>query len=253
MKKILLFVNGKLGLRIIDLLLDHPDIAIVGAVVNAPEKRNSDYITQLLELSPSLQLFVYSENLWEQSEFNEILNDADLGVSVLFGHVIPTKVLEFFGSNIMNLHPSLLPLGRGADPIAWGIIENYRQGVSIHVLEEKLDSGPIISQSEITVTFGMNSGDVYELAMNELTKLFHEFIVNWPVQIKTEPQKGRSSYHQASELQALRVELSKGNHDIERALRIIQALTFADERTARLRLANGELWEVSITMSRIED
>lgn len=253
MKRILLFINGKLGLEIINFLSSQTDIAIVGVVANAPEKRASNYISQLRELSPFLRLFEYDENLWERSEFQEILDETDLAVSALFGHVIPSKVVKFFGSNIVNLHPSLLPLGRGADPIPWAIIENNRQGVSIHVLEEKIDTGPIISRSEIATTFGMTAGDIYELAMDELVRNFQEFIKEWPTHKKPEPQEGKSSYHQASELQTLRVEFSQGKFDLERSLRMIQALTFADGRTARIRLSNGELWEISLSMSRIED
>jgi len=253
MNKILLFVNGKLGLKLINFLASQTETEVAGVVVNGPEKRKSNYISQLLEISPSLRLFEYSENLWEQSEFQEILDETDLAVSALFGHVIPSKVVKFFGTNIINLHPSLLPVGRGADPIAWAIIENNRQGVSIHVLEEKLDSGPIISQSEIATTFGMTAGEIYDLAMDELARHFQEFIDMWPAQIKSDPQEGKSSYHQASELQALRAKVSEGDSDLERSLRTIQALTFADGRAARLRLSNGELWEVSLTMSRIED
>jgi len=253
MNKILLFVNGKLGLKLINFLASETETEVAGVVVNGPEKRTSNYISQLLEISPSLRLFEYSENLWEQSEFQEILDKTDLAVSALFGHVIPSKVINFFGTNIINLHPSLLPVGRGADPIAWAIIENNRQGVSIHVLEEKLDSGPIISQSEIATTFGMTAGEIYDLAMDELARHFQEFIDMWPAQIKSDPQEGKSSYHQASELQALRAKVSEGDSDLERSLRTIQALTFADGRAARLRLSNGELWEVSLTMSRIED
>jgi methionyl-tRNA formyltransferase len=253
MSNILLFINGKLGLKIVKFLASQTKVQIVGIVVNAPDKRSPNYIPQLMELSPSLQLFVYSEHLWEQADFQDVLGDTNLAVSALFGHLIPSKVIDFFGTNIVNLHPSLLPLGRGADPIAWAIIENNQQGVSIHVLEEKLDSGPIISQSQIATTFGMSAGDIYELAMDELERLFHEFIANWPAQTESEPQKGLSSYHQASELQAIRTELCQSGPDLERSLRVIQALTFADGRAARLRLDNGELWEVSLKLSRIED
>ena len=253
MKRILLFVNGNLGLEIINFLSSQTDISIVGVVVNCPEKRTSNYISQLQELAPSLRLFDYGENLWDQSEFQEILDETDLAVSALFGHIIPSKVVKFFGSNIINLHPSLLPLGRGADPIPWAIIENNRQGVSIHVMEEKLDTGPIISQSEIATTFGMTAGDIYVLAMDELVRNFQEFIKGWPTHEKPKPQEGKSSYRQASELQTLRAKLSQGNIDLERSLRTIQALTFTDGRTARLRLSNGELWEISLSMSRVED
>jgi methionyl-tRNA formyltransferase len=251
--KVLLFVNGGLGLKVINILETRTNIAIVGVVVNSPEKRNSNYISQLFELSPTLRLFEYTEDLWKQSEFQDVLNESNLAVSALFGHIIPSEIVKFFGLNIFNLHPSLLPLGRGADPIPWAIIENIRQGVTIHIVEEKLDSGPIISQSEIMVTFGQTAGEIYELAIEELVRLFQEFIENWPNIIKIESQSGASRCHNSSELRALRIKLIQGDEEIEHSLRVIQALTFSDGRTARLGLSNGELWDVSLSMIRVEE
>ena len=253
MSKALLFVNGGLGLKVIHILSSSTKITIAGVVINAPEKRNPNYISQLREVYPTLSLFEYAEDLWKKAEFQEVLSESKLAVSALFGHLIPSDVLEFFGSNILNLHPSLLPLGRGADPIAWGVIENYRQGATVHVIQEKLDSGPIIYQSEIKVAFGQTAGEIYELAIEELARLFQKFVENWPRPIELVSQKGASSYHKSADLEALRNRLMQGNEVIEYSLRVIQALTFADGRAARLRLSNGELWDVSLSMSRVEE
>ena len=101
---ILLFVNGKLGLKIVRILASQTEIKVAGVVVNSKEKRTPNYISQLLELSPSLRLFEYSKNLWEQSEFQETLNETNLAVSALFGHIIPSKVVKIFGL-LKSLNP----------------------------------------------------------------------------------------------------------------------------------------------------
>jgi methionyl-tRNA formyltransferase len=251
MKRVLLFINGKLGLEVTNYLLSQPDIEITGVVVNHYKKRTESYTSQLFDLSASIRLFTYSENLHEQLEFKEVLNASELAVSALFGHIIPESLVSSFGVNFINLHPSLLPLGRGADPIPWAIIENQRQGVSIHVLEKKLDSGPIISQSEIEVTLAMTAGDIYELAMVELLRLFKEFIKSWPNGTILRPQVGESSFHETAELHNLREKLASGSTELEKSLRILQALTFADGRAPRLRLTDGELWEILISMSKV--
>ena len=253
MTRTLLFLNGSLGLNIIQFLCLQSEIEITGVIVNEREKRASTYVPRIIELLPSVQIFEYSQNLWEQSEFRNILNEANLAVSALFGHMIPSKVVKKFRSNIINLHPSLLPLGRGADPIPWAIIENEKQGVSIHIVEDKLDSGRIISQSEISVVNSMTAGEIYELAMDELLTLFKEFIAFWPGQMDSEAQEGKSSYHRACELQTLRDQLSQGDGEIERSVRVIQALTYSDGRAARLRFSNGELWEISLSMYKVEE
>lgn len=253
MKKILLFVNGQLGLKVIEFVNQQPNFEISGVVLNAPEKRSCTLLPDLLLEYPTLRFFEFSENLWVQKELQDAIKVSDLAASVLFGHHIPVDVIQHFGSNIVNLHPSLLPIGRGSDPIAWALIENEKQGVTIHVVEAGLDSGPIVGQRELGATFDLSAGDIYGLAMCELFKLFKEYIQKWPTEIKYLPQEGRVSFHKTSELAALRSSLGHGSAEVEHSLRVIQALTFSDGRRARLRLANGELWEISLSMTRVED
>ncbi len=253
MNKIILFVNGQLGLRVIEFVNQHPSFEISGVVLNAPEKRSSTLLPSLLFEYPTLNFFEFSENLWAQKQFEDVIKVSDLAVSALFGHLIPSDVIEHFGSNIVNLHPSLLPIGRGSDPIAWALIENQKQGATIHVVEASLDSGPIVAQREVKAAFDLSAGDIYGLAMDELFKLFKEFIQRWPTEIEYLPQEGPTSFHHSSELASLRSNLAHGSAEVEHSLRVIQALTFSDGRSARLRLTNGELWEISLSMARVEE
>ena len=253
MTRVILFVNGKLGLNITRYLEAQHEFEIAGVVVNAPQKRATNYISEMLEISPSLQIFEHTENIWNEPKLKNVIKSSNVAVSALFGHLIPAEVVKFFGSNLVNLHPSLLPIGRGADPIAWAIIEQKKQGVTIHVVEEGLDSGPVICQSEIPSDFGMNAGEIYELAMHELERLFIGLLANWPKRVNPEKQVGEPTLHQARELKALRAKVLQGDLNLEHTLRMIQALTFSDGRTPKLRLSNGELWEISLKMSKVEE
>ena len=73
--------------------------------------------------------------------------EADLGVLAAYGEIIPETVLKNFKYGILNLHPSLLPLFRGASPVQGAIASGATEtGVSIIKLDAKLDHGPILSQ-----------------------------------------------------------------------------------------------------------
>ncbi len=253
MKKVILFVNGQFGLRVVEYVNQQPDFVILGLVLNSPKKRSSNIFSELLLRYPTIRIFEYSKKLWEETQFENAIKESELAVSALFGHRIPISVIEHFGLNIVNLHPSLLPIGRGSDPIAWALLEKQKQGVTIHVVEPSLDSGPIIAQSEIVTTFDLTAGEIYELALEELFRLFEEFIQKWPAGIKHVPQGGPVSYHSKTELDLLRRRLASGSAEVEQSLRVIQALTFSDGRTAQLRLTNGELWAISLSMARVEE
>ena len=73
--------------------------------------------------------------------------EADLGVLVAYGEIIPEAVIKNFKYGILNVHPSLLPQFRGASPVQAAIASGETQtGVTIIKLDSKLDHGPILSQ-----------------------------------------------------------------------------------------------------------
>lgn len=73
------------------------------------------------------------------------------GVLASFGVLIPSSVLEAFEpEGILNIHPSLLPLYRGASPIESAILNGDSTfGVSLMKLAPKMDAGPIYGQATI--------------------------------------------------------------------------------------------------------
>lgn len=74
-----------------------------------------------------------------------------IGVLASFGVLIPSSVLEAFEpEGILNIHPSLLPLYRGASPIESAILNGDTNfGVSVMKLAKTMDAGPIYSQATL--------------------------------------------------------------------------------------------------------
>ncbi len=76
--------------------------------------------------------------------------EADVYVVVAYGRFIPTELLLAPRLGVVNIHPSLLPRHRGPSPVATAILENDKStGVSIMLLDEGMDTGPILAQSEL--------------------------------------------------------------------------------------------------------
>jgi methionyl-tRNA formyltransferase len=72
---------------------------------------------------------------------------AELYIVAAYGKIIPSSILSIPKYGTLNVHPSLLPRLRGASPIRSAILENeYPTGVTIMVLTEGLDEGPIVAQ-----------------------------------------------------------------------------------------------------------
>lgn len=73
----------------------------------------------------------------------------DLCVVAAYGKILPPPLLTLPRRGILNVHPSLLPKFRGPSPIETAILtDNKDTGVSIILLDEKPDHGPIVAQKK---------------------------------------------------------------------------------------------------------
>ena len=71
----------------------------------------------------------------------------DMVVVVAYGRLLPTEVLNLPRFGCLNLHPSLLPRHRGPSPVAGAILAgDETTGVTVMLLDEGMDTGPIIAQ-----------------------------------------------------------------------------------------------------------
>lgn len=257
MRKISLFINGDLGLRILEYFISRNDCEIELVVTNSATKRKTDYLNQINQrkskIAKPLVFEEFRENLWEDIAFTRAYENSTHALSIFFGHIIPSKLLNKPSGRVLNLHPSLLPLGRGADPIAWSIINGEKQGVSIHEISSELDKGRIVFQKEIESDLSFSAGQVYQIATEVLWEGFNQIVDDWLndelVQVDQAPG---GTYHHSRELIDLRRSLLEGDPEIEKFIRTINALNFADGRQAIIRDAQGRIWQAEINLKEVE-
>ncbi len=73
-----------------------------------------------------------------------------------FSLLLPRVLLDMPRFGCVNVHPSLLPANRGPVPLFWTFREGHAStGVTVHCMDEKLDSGAILAQDVIEVSDGM--------------------------------------------------------------------------------------------------
>lgn len=76
----------------------------------------------------------------------------DVFVVAAYGKILPKSLLDIPRKGAVNMHPSLLPRLRGPSPIRSAILEDEKSvGVSIMLLDEQMDHGPLLGQRQITV------------------------------------------------------------------------------------------------------
>lgn len=86
-------------------------------------------------------------------DFDDILKlNPDIIVTCAYGQIIPKDILDYPKYGCINVHASLLPKLRGGAPIHKAIIDGYlKTGITIMYMDEKMDSGDIISQAETEI------------------------------------------------------------------------------------------------------
>lgn len=256
MKKVMLFINGSLGAAILDFLLARQDTVIHAVVVNSWTKTSENFInlisTKISETNREIKLYQYSGELWESQDFLEKLHETGYGISALFSHIFPKEIICKFDGNLINLHPSLLPIGRGADPVFWSIIEGNPQGASIHRIDRHIDTGEILVQEQIDIHSWLNSGQVYTLVIDKLYELFTNFYPNWTESTPSTPQVGPGSYHESRELSEIKSRVIDASGVLFQQLNMIQALTYSDGTRAKIVLPNQQVYEISLNLKRIE-
>lgn len=89
--------------------------------------------------------------------------EPDLVVCAGFMRILPPNVVNALSPRIINTHPALLPLYPGAhavrDALAAGATET---GVTVHVIDTGVDTGPIIAQERLTVHRGESESALHE-------------------------------------------------------------------------------------------
>jgi len=88
---------------------------------------------------------------------------AQCAVVVAYGKILPRSFLDAFPLGALNVHASLLPRHRGAAPIHRAILAGDEStGVSIMLLDEGMDTGPVLSQGEIPIEANDTLGTMHD-------------------------------------------------------------------------------------------
>jgi methionyl-tRNA formyltransferase len=87
--------------------------------------------------------------------------EPDLAVVVAFGQIFRTELLRLPRLGCVNLHGSLLPRHRGAAPVQAALLAgDSTTGVSTMLMDEGLDTGPVLLQREVAIAPGENAGEL---------------------------------------------------------------------------------------------
>lgn len=174
--KVVLFANNRVGWRVAE-ALRRSGAEVVAAVIHPPERRK--YGEEIVAATGLPRDRVLDGSRLGDPELLAKLAslEPDIGVSALFGYLLRPPVLALFRHGCVNVHPSLLPWNRGAHPNVWSIVEGTPAGVTMHHVDEGVDTGDIIAQREVPVEPFDTGQSLYTRLEEACVELFGE---TWP-------------------------------------------------------------------------
>lgn len=151
--KTVFFGTHEFAATILQGLLDS-DIVSVEMVFTQPDRKTGR--KQIMEESPVKKLAKKYNIPVEQPDslknFQYPISNIQLAVVAQYGLIIPKIIIESFHRGMINVHGSLLPKYRGASPIQMALVNGEKTtGVTIMLMDEKMDHGPILSEQKIAI------------------------------------------------------------------------------------------------------
>ena len=172
----------------------------------------------------------------------------DLLVVVAFGQILKKPLLESSRWGAVNIHASLLPRYRGAAPIHWAIFNDEAvTGLTAMVMDEGLDTGPILLQREVTVGREETAGELHDrlsvLAGDLLLKTLKGLAEN---RLREEPQDhARATYAPKIDRRMSLIKWSRSAREISAHIRAL------DPWPGALTMLAGK--EIKLFAARVAD
>lgn len=179
--------------------------------------------------------------------------NADLIIAAAYGQIIPNQILEIVNPRLgrtkfgaLNIHPSLLPKYRGASPIQTAILNGDKEtGITIILMDEKIDHGPIVSSSKFQVsslklTYNELSEKLADLGADLLIKTLPNWIEG---KIKPQPQDhSKATFTKIIKKEDGKIDWNKSAEEIERMIRALDPWpgTFAFWNNKQLKMLKAD-------------
>ena len=90
--------------------------------------------------------------------------------------ILSKDIIKEYPKKIVNCHGALLPWNRGSHPNLWSVIEDTPKGGTIHIIDENIDMGEVITQKEIHLDENETLSSSYWVIRDLLENMF---ITNW--------------------------------------------------------------------------
>ena len=122
--------------------------------------------------------YLRHKNVNEDEFIKEIEKyDADINVSMSFNQILKKKIINLAPKKFINCHAGALPFYRGRNILNWAIINGEKKfGVTVHYVDEGIDTGDIILQKFAPIDINDRYGDLLKKAYTLCADTLYEVL-----------------------------------------------------------------------------
>lgn len=153
---------------VVMLICDKPKAHVIG--------KAASFGTETVVLDPN----TFPNKVAYEKEIITKLKRANVQWIALAGYmrIVGDTLLEAYEGKIVNVHPSLLPSFPGKDAVGQAIEKGVKvSGVTIHYVDEGVDTGPIIAQEPVTV-FPNDTSESLQKRIQQVEHVMYTRIIN---------------------------------------------------------------------------
>ena len=172
--KIGYFADGPWSHKAFTLLQDDPSIEIAFIVPRIDTKDDTlKKLAQQHEIDYLVGASINTDTFYKLAhQYN-----CDLFVSMSFNQIFKSKITSLPPLQTINCHAGKLPFYRGRNILNWALINDEKEfGITVHFVDEGIDTGDIIVQECFPITDEDNYGSLLETAYEECARLLFEAI-----------------------------------------------------------------------------
>ncbi len=226
--KVVFFGTPKIALKSLEYLIKSENIDVL-AVVTQPDKPAGR--GHKLTMSPIKECAIENglpvfqpKSIRKELEIQEELKklEPDFFVTFAFGQILSQEVLDIPKYETINLHASLLPKYRGANPLQRAIIDGEKQtGICTMITELGLDCGDVCLKEPIEISDTLNCVQLFDIVADKSPKMIEKTLIGLVEHTITPEKQCEDGVCMACKLtkEECRIDWSKSANDIHNLVR----------------------------------
>jgi methionyl-tRNA formyltransferase len=163
--------------NVLELLIDMR-VELCGVISNTKNKINTDF-ANLKPLCEINNIDFYDTNNINAKETLDWIAERSPDIVFCFGwsQLIKKELLSLPNMGVVGFHPALLPANRGRHPIIWALALGLdKTGSTFFFMDEGADSGDILSQKVIDISYKDDAQSLYEKVTSTALEQIKEFV-----------------------------------------------------------------------------